>query len=79
MRKTKQDNDMTDRIGLSILKLKLNYQDLLEWVRSMMKTILDNNMIDCTSMVYTKNDIELSWSIRLGVDYDKNQIGQLID
>ena len=50
---------MTDRIGLSILKLKLNYQDLLEWVRSMMKTILDNNMIDCTSMVYTKSDIKL--------------------
>ena len=37
-----------------------------------MKTRQDNNVIDCTSVVYIKNKIELSWSIRLGAIFDEN-------
>lgn len=39
----------------------------------------DNDMSDHTGAVYIDNDIELSWSIGPGVDYDESQIGQLHD
>ena len=32
------------------------------------------NVTNHTSVVYVKNDIELSWPIRSSADYDKNQI-----
>lgn len=41
-------------------KLKLNYRDLFDLVRSMMKTRKDNNVIDRIGIVYAENDIELS-------------------
>lgn len=41
-------------------KLKLNYRDLFDLVRSMMKTRKDNNVIDRIGTVYAENDIELS-------------------
>ena len=45
-------------------------------VRSMMKTRQDNDSIDLTRAAYTKNKIELLWSIEPGADCDENQIGQ---
>ena len=33
--------------------------------------IQDNDMIDHIDVVYTKNETEYSWLVRLG-DYDKN-------
>ena len=42
-------------------------------------TIKDNDMFAIIGAVYVDNDTELSWSIGLGVDYDKNQIRQLHD
>lgn len=38
----------------------------------MTKTRQDNNVIDRTSVVYAKSDIEFSWLIRLGANYDEN-------
>ena len=35
----------------------------------------DNDVTNHISAVYAKNNVELSWSIRLGAYYDKNQIG----
>ena len=37
-----------------------------------MKTIEDKDVTNHISAVYTKNDIELSWPIRLSTDYDEN-------
>ena len=37
-----------------------------------MKTIEDNDVTNHISAVYTKNNIELSWPIRLFIDYDEN-------
>ena len=38
----------------------------------MMKTREDNDLTDCLGVFYDENDIELSWSIGSGVDYDEN-------
>ena len=42
-----------------------------------MKTRQDNGVIDHTSVVYAKNDVELSTLIGLGAICDKNQTGKL--
>ena len=44
----------------STLKMKLSFHDLLDWVRSMIKTRQDNNVTDYLGALYTKNEIELS-------------------
>ena len=44
-----------------------------------MKARQDNDMTDCTSVEYTKNDTKLSWSIRSSMIYDENQSGQRRD
>ena len=41
----------------------VNYQDLLDWVQSMMKTIQDNNVTDHISAAYTENNYELLWPV----------------
>lgn len=41
----------------------------------MMKTRHDNNVTDRNGIVYAENDIELSWPIGSGADYDENQVG----
>ena len=48
-------------------KTKLNYQDLSDCVRSVMKTRQDNNMTDCISVVYTIIENELLGLIESGV------------
>ena len=53
-------------------KQKMNCQDLSDRVQSVMETIQDNDMIDCTGAVYVKNDTELSWPIKLGAICAKN-------
>ena len=53
--------------------------DWLDQVQSMMKTRKDNEVIDCTGVVYIENDIELSWPIGSSVICDKNQIEQWYD
>ena len=42
----------------------------------MMKTRQDNDMTDCTGVVQTKNDVELSWPIEPCADSNDNQKGQ---
>ena len=42
-----------------MLKPKLNFWDLFDRVRSVMKTRQDNDMTNRTGAFYTKNDIEL--------------------
>ena len=37
-------------------KSKLNYQDLSNWVWSVMKTKQDNDMTDRTGVIYAKNE-----------------------
>lgn len=46
--------------------------DQLDRVESIMKTREDNNITDRTSVVYIKNDTELLWPIRPGVDCNEN-------
>ena len=45
----------------------------------MMKTKHDNDMTDHIGAVYTVNETELSWPIRQGAIYDKNQATQWHD
>ena len=54
-------------------KMKLSCHDWLDQVPSFTKTRHDNDVTDCTYVIYVKNDIELSWSISSSVNYDKNQ------
>ena len=51
----------------------------MDRVQSLMKTRQDNDVTDYKEAVYAKNETKLSWSIRLSVDYDKNQRGQRRD
>ena len=71
--KTKQDNDVTKRIGAIYVK---NDIELSQSMR--LSVVFDEdkigNVTNRTSVVYVKNDIELSWPIRSSADYDKNQI-----
>ena len=48
----------------STLKTILYYRDLLDHVRSMMKTKQDNDMINRIGVIYTKNKTELSEPIK---------------
>ena len=50
--------------------MKLSYHDRLDYVQFVMKTRQDNNVTDCKGAVYFENEIELQWSIELGVVYD---------
>ena len=52
--------------------MKLNCQDLLDWVRSIAKTRQNNDVIDCIGVVYIKNKIKLSWSIKQGEVYEES-------
>ena len=40
-----------------------------------MNTKQDNDVTIRIGEIYTKNETELSWPIRLGADYDENKIG----
>lgn len=60
----------------SMLKMKLNCHDQSSQVRYVMKTKKDNDMTDCTEVIYTKNKTELSWPIGPGVVCDENQTWQ---
>ena len=40
-----------------------NYQDWSDNVGSMMKMRKDDNVTDCTSLLYDENEIELLWPI----------------
>ena len=57
---------------LSTPEMILNYRDQLDQVSTVTKTRQDYDVTDYTGVVYTKNDIELSWSIRSSVNCDKN-------
>ena len=52
--------------------MKLRCRDRLDQVKSMTKTILDNDVTDRKIVVYVENETELSWSIGLGVVFDEN-------
>lgn len=52
-------------------KMILNYHDQSDRVSTMTKTILENDVTNHIDVVYTKNDIELSRSIKSGVIYDE--------
>lgn len=73
MTKAKQDNDVSNRITLVYTKIETQLLGpILPCVRSMMETWKNNDVIDPTSAVYTKNDNELSWLIELSIVYEEN-------
>lgn len=76
MTKTRQDNNIIDRISLVYSDIEIEHRDLSDWVRFVMNTKQDNDLTDHTSTVYTANETKLSWSIRLGAIYNENLIGQ---
>lgn len=61
VKKSRQDNNMTDRISLVYAELKLNCRDLFDWVWFVMKTRVDNKVTNHTGVVYDENDNELLW------------------
>ena len=61
---------MTDCIGTIYNEKKLSCRDQLDRVRFMMKTKQNNDVTDCTSVVYAKSDIELLWEIEPNADND---------
>ena len=61
----------------SMLKSKQNYRDISDQVQFVIETRQDNDIIDPIATIYDENEIELSWLIGLGADYDENQTGQL--
>lgn len=44
-----------------------------------MKSKQDNDVADHTRVAYIENEIELSWPIGPGADFDKNRTGQQHD
>ena len=58
---------LADRIVLVNAKTKLNYRDLSNVVRLVMKTKQDNIVIDWIDAVFAKSNSELWWSIGRGV------------
>ena len=56
----------------SIPKSELSYHDRSDSVQLMTKTRQVNNMIDRISVLCTKNEIELLWSIWRGTVYDED-------
>ena len=71
--KIKQDNDVTIRIVVFMLKLKLSCRDLTNQVWSITKTRQENDMIYCTGVTYVENKTRLLQPIRLGATYAKNE------
>lgn len=55
----------------SMSKMILNYHDQSNRVSTVTKTRLENDVTNHIDVVYTKNDIELSRSIKSGVIYDE--------
>lgn len=72
MTKTRQDNDVTDCIGLVYCETETKLWDLFDRVQSMMKTRQDNDLTNCISMVYVEKETKLSWWILLGAVHDEN-------
>ena len=64
---------MTDHKVYFTSKLKLNYRDLYDLVRSMMKTKQDNDVTDHIGVVYAENETKLSWLIGSGVICEEDQ------
>ena len=57
--KTRQENNVTDRISQFTLKPKLNYRHISNKVRFVMKTKMYNDMTDHIGVIYTENDNKL--------------------
>lgn len=51
---------MIDCIVSVYAKNEIKFHDRLDWVRSVIKIGQDNDITDHTSVVYAKNNIELS-------------------
>ena len=63
----------------SMSKMKLSYHDRMDRVQSVIKTRLDNDVIDCIDLVNVETKTELSGHIWLGVVCDENQTRQWLD
>lgn len=59
--------------------MKPNCHDRLDWVRYMIKTRQDNNVLNRTCAIYAKNKIELSWPIGLSAVYVEKRTRQQRD
>ena len=57
------------------MKIILNCRDRPNWVRYVIKTRYDNDIIDRISLVYAKTEIELLGPIWSGGVYDESQTG----
>ena len=64
--KTKQNNDVTDCIGVVYVETETKLSDLSNQVQYVTKTRHDNDMVDCIGAVFIENNTELSWFIRPG-------------
>ena len=69
MTKMRQDNNVVNRTGPSMSKMKLNCYDRSDGVLSMIETKQDNDVTNRISVVYTEIRTELSWMIRQDVVY----------
>ena len=59
MTKTRQDNDVTDRIVVVYVENDTKLRDRWDRVLTMMKTRQDNNVTNRTNAVYVTNETKL--------------------
>ena len=72
MMKTRQDNDVTDRIGPPCIENEIELSWQIRWVQSMTKTKHNNDVTNCRGAIYSKIKIDLSWPIRQDTVYHEN-------
>lgn len=63
---------MIDHIALAYTEIETQLSGPIWPCAACDETKQDNDVIDHTSVVYVENEIELLWSIKLSVIYDKN-------
>ena len=71
-------SDLFDKVW-SMMKTTQYNDGLSIWVSYVIKTSQDNDVTDHIGVIYTENEIKLSWPIGSDVDYSKNKIKQLSD
>ena len=71
--KTRQDNDVTDRIGLVYVENNIEFSEPIIQGAICDETKQDNDVIDHIGLVYNQNGTELSEPIGSGAIYDETR------
>ena len=77
--KTRQDNDMSDHIGVVYVEIKIELPRLIEQDAFYHENEIRQWRDRSYSVIFIEYDIEMSWLIGQCVVYDKDEIGQRRD